>query len=787
MSEQDTQQQQVTDQNAAIPAGGQAPNPVTNLLNGGVVAGAPDLATSVAQAFLTHSAQIAQNSVVAQKARDAQAAKETAAAAPVVDRPTPPPGSFGSKLIGAAQGVMGDLGDAAHATDRPGGWLSGVVNTLNARNQRIAQQQKDAVMMAKAQAENVALHRNFYQQDTAHRADFYAGNQKFLDKYEVNHDTEKGVSYEQLMKRMQTDPQFANKFYVRATGELPVASPDGKQKMDQYGNPVTVPTYTLVSTSTRDGQPDDKEIDDSQSTDYNKYLGVKYPTGTKLTGKQMYALDTQAQGARQAAAIVGRTNGKAIDDDALKILSPYLTDPTVQEAVAAVPGNAYAGIAQHMNNADLHLEKAQADLQAAKSSGNQAAADAANAQISQFTQERQKLSQFAAQAINPKQVEDYEKKSDDAAITLRDMQKKADAAHGEEAAAMAASTQQMMESGRYTPGQQKVLKSIHDQVQASAKASQDWEIEKAKRTADVSNALAEGDSDVLVDAALNYQLDPNKLYSMRKNTNAEFKAKMLQKDPTWSEAVYKQRYSMQQELASDKPNSMGGQIESLNRFALHTGEANKSIQGLRNLNSPIINKPLNAIKSNMVGFEEAQAFKIKAETAKDEYLNFIKSGHVPPTEEEERLAASVNDSRTPAELQSTFRAMAEAVGARAKAMNGRYNTIMGKGSIPGLLQADSESVLRQFGVDVNAITKANEKTSFSDIGPTNQGQAAKQNQTQQKQQPNMHSTDVQRPKDLPTATGTQEFRNKAGQTVLYWKDAAGKPLRVVANGELPKE
>src|SRR5438445_7469213 len=209
---------------------------------------------------------------------------------------------------------------------------------------------------------------------------------------------------------------------------------------------------------------------------------------------------------------------------------------------------------------------------------------------------------------------------------------------------------------------------------------------------------------VLVDAAVHYQLDPNKLYSMRKNTNANFKAEMLKKDPTWSEAVYKQRYSMQQELASDKPNSMGGQIESLNRFAMHTADANRGIEGLRNMRSPIINRPLNKIKEGTVGFPEAQAFKIEAETAKDEFLNFIKNGHVPPTDQEERLAGSINDSKTPAELQAIFRTMAKLVSRRAQAMNGRYATIMGGGSIPGLLQPNTESILRQFGIDPSEVT-----------------------------------------------------------------------------------
>jgi len=49
-----------------------------------------------------------------------------------------PQPSTGQKIVNGAEGVMTALGDAAHSSDRPGGWLSGVTNVLNARNQRQA-------------------------------------------------------------------------------------------------------------------------------------------------------------------------------------------------------------------------------------------------------------------------------------------------------------------------------------------------------------------------------------------------------------------------------------------------------------------------------------------------------------------------------------------------------------------------------------------------------------------------------------------------------------------------
>jgi hypothetical protein len=710
MTIQDSATPQLDQNGNPLPAQGAAPGAPPP---SPIVSGAPDLATAVAQAFLKHTAQIAQNSTVAQSARAAEAQKALASATPAVDRPVDDdnqasaPGSFASKLTGA-------LGDAAHATDRPGGWLSGVVNTLNAKNVRLAQEQKDAVLMAKSQAENIALHRNFYQQDLQHRQQFQEGNKAFFSQYRESNDVQDGVSQEEVMDRMKKDKNFPKDFLVRATGEVPVADKDGKEKIDQFGNPVMKPTFSIMTVATKDGSDATKTIDGDESAAYNKLLGMRLPAGTKLTMAQDNALSLKLAAARDNTNILTKVNGgKELSPDVMASIRPLITDPTVGAALAAVPGKPYDGIVQHMQNADAHLAVYQQQAKMAKEQNNQQALDAANAGIKSVQEERQKLQAIVDQAIPDKEIEAYNKKADDATSMITDLQKKADAAHGEEAAALAASTKKMLEDGQYTDSQKKILGRIAVQAQTAADASLAFEEKKEKNKAEATNALAEGDTDTLVAAAENYQLDPNKLYSMRKNTNAEFKAKLLAKDPTWSETTYKQRYAMNQELASDKPNSMGGQVESLNRFAYHTGEANRSIEGLRNIGSPIVNTALNKIKAGTVGFEEAQAFKIKAETAKDEFLNFIKNGHVPPTDQEERLAASINENRTPAELQSSFRAMAELAAARAKAMNGRYNTIMGKGNIPGLLSPDTTSILSQFGVDVNAITNTTGTSSFS--------------------------------------------------------------------------
>lgn len=696
-----------------------APPGLPSILSG-VPKDNPDLATAFSALFLPHIAQIQEASPIAQKAKALAAQKAQAAAQPAQDRPPvpdqPSSGSFADKLSGA-------LSDASHANDvKGGGWLSGATSTLAARQQRLRQEQNDKVLHAKNQAETVATNRNIWRQDEELRQKGLQENSNYFEVRKKNYDVTENVSHDEAMNLVK-NPDWVASHYMKITGQTPMLDASGEVRKDKNGIPIMMPTYSYSSKTAKDGKDTPEKVTAEESASAGRLLGEKLPVGTLLTQDQHYAYTNKMSAARNVLDKLEMTNGKKFDDDHLKSLVSGLNDSTVQEAVSEVPGSAAAGILRHMDNADKHLAQLTQDVAKAKAANNQQALDKANTQIAQVNEERTKLSNFLGVAVSKADIADYQKKSDDAMSMVTDLQKKVDAAHGEEAAGIAASVKNMLAGeNNYTDQQKKMLGRIQQQAEASSKASLEYENQKEKQKAEATNALNDDDVDTLINAAKNYQLDPNKLYSMRKNTNALFKAQLLREDPNWSEAVYKQRYNMQQDLAKDTPTSMGGQVDSLGRFSYHVGSANRSIEGLRNIGSPILDTPINKVKAGTVGFEEAQAFKVEAEASKDEFLGFIKNGHVPPTEQEERLAASVDMNRTPAELQSTFRAMAGLVAGRAKSMNGRYNTIMGGGNIPGLMSEDTQSILRQFGVDVDAITQTKGTSSFSK--PINPSQSA---------------------------------------------------------------
>lgn len=619
------------------------------------------------------------------------------------------PAGIGEKVLGGAKALLGGLGDAAAVGTVPsgGGALEGVARTMAARNQRVQEVDKNRVIMAEANTRMMHEQRLISKLDDEAKQSSIDSGLRQIQLYRSQ-----PSPIPALAEHLDSDQinQFIQEKKLDPTKET--AIPDGTKVVgtDKNGNPIKRMTYTLM------GVPADITLDDSFAgskqviEELNKYAppanGGKWTEGQHFTGPEFnlamqHAADVRAATLSRNQSLI---QNKIADEKQVRDLESVnfrgVTD-WVNALSQSPNGDVMAARNAMLTNPAMRQKYPNLDND-----------------LREYYGKDEKTGVYNYDKL----LEKHQEKIDQGVESIINLQKDLNKAHGEEAASIQAGLEQRIKNPSETdrPLIPK-LQRMADQAKQQAQASLDFEKQKKQQDQDIQNAIDEENLPTLVSAADNYQLDPNKLYSMRKNTNANFKAAMLKKDPTWSEAKYKQRYSMQQELASDKPNSMGGQVESLNRFALHTADANRGIQGLRNLGSPIIDKPLNSIKEGMIGFPEAQSFIIEAETAKDEFLNFIKNGHVPPTAQEERLAASVNTSKTPAELQSIFRSMAKLVAARAKAMNGRYSTIMGGGSIPGLIQPDTNSILRQFGVDVDAIYNTTGTTSFSN--PINQSPA----------------------------------------------------------------
>jgi len=642
---------------------------------------------------------------------------------------------------------MGALGDAAHASDTKGGWLSGVVNTLNARNQRLAQQNRDEDLHARSQAETVALHRNIYRQDKADREEAYKGNQTFADTYKVNH-KEEVVNHDELVKRMQ-DPKFADDHYVRATSDEPVIDPaTGDQKKDKLGNPITSPLYTVITRNTLDGSPDDKTVDDTMSVGMKKYLGQDMPKGTKLTSDQYNALDVQLNSTRNAVNVLQNTNEKEFSDEQMKSLSPYLTDPMIQAAISSVPGSAYQGLLMFEKNADDHLTQLQANLDAAKAANNQPVAAQINQKIEAIAAEKQKVTTFMSQAISPKQIERYDKEGDKQGQWVDKMLHDPNVLSGDKASSAIPQLQEALKS-ETDPGRiAKITSALN-----IAKAAQSNYFHDMDRKARADQVAKQGDP---VAAGKLLASGDLTLADLRtRQTTADFilqaTASAKSVDPSYNPA---DEVNFEHVAKSPQAAVFFGSAKSLlskdGTLDQLTDWGNK----IPDNSLPILNKvedwqKLAAGKGPLAGYA-ALVLGVA-----DDYGKVMGGGTASDSARDAALhlfsAAQTREQR------------ADAIRGTLGGVGSQFNSRIGK----------NKFLQREYGdFERSSLTPPQENKTVAPGA---------------KPQPKIYSTDVQRPKDLPTATHTAQFKNKSGQILTYWATIDGKPLRPVAPGELPKE
>jgi hypothetical protein len=734
-----------------------APNNAASAAVAPILQGAPDLAAAVAQAFLKHTTQIASNSTVAQKAQAAEKQKAQAAATPAEDRPVPQPsgsGSFADKLSGA-------LGDAAHASDTKGGWLSGVANTLNARNQRLAQAKKDDVLLARSQAENIAMHRNFYQQDLEHRQQFHESNQKFFDAYKESNDQET-MSQAELADHMKNDKSFAQEHLVRATGEVPVTDVSGNEVMEKdSGRPVMTPTYTVMKIATKDGSPATGTVDQTASADFKKYLGLNYPVGTKLTILQDNALNQKMVAARSAASILSNTNGKELSQEQIDTIRPLLSDPTVTSAISEVPGSAYAGIVRHMKNADDHLSVYQAQAAQAKASNNQQALDAANANIAAVQEERQKLATVDSQAITQKQRDEFHKDQKEANGNVAEY---------------------LSDPSKIQGHAESVIAAADDIIGTSKDPAV---VKQAQRARDMATNVQKLEDQRKVDLAVSEQNAKTKAAQIDNNPNGLSGEAFLKTLPPGRanlvKALAEGRLPVNanafERSTAGKPNQLGDDV-----FAAYP-----DFNAEKGANWP---KAVQEFTISGADHKKAQAYNVALAHMKSLYDNTTAEGVMNP------MSKAFQDRQL--DITQVTREFGNAVAAGV------------------LTQSEAEEVKNALtGTTFNALTPAlkreriveaasllarkidevqrefNDRAPSASIKvPTLLGPEAKRSLDYVqsgggKQQPGQPAKiGFSRPADVPNATGAapDPKTNK-----MYWHDAAGKVIREVKAGELPNE
>jgi len=321
-------------------------------------------------------------------------------------RPQPqqqPQRSVAQTVAGAANSLMTNLSDASHATDvKGGGWLSGVTSTLAARNQRISGEQqrafenaeekrKNDVLIARNQADTVALQRNIHRQDEELRQASYKQGAAFTESMRDKHDIQDGISQNELTALVKKDPNYLQTHYAKQTSEEAVYDGDGKPMVDSQGNPVMSPIYSLITRATKDGSPDVHQITQEDHDFILKNTGQDIPVNTNYPFDSWMSTNTAAVANHNAIGMVNKSRLEDLTTEQQRQVQGELADPGVQHAIAAIPGKPLGGLYQFQQNADAHMAAINAQLNQAQSKGDQSAIQQLQQQAQQIQDERKKI------------------------------------------------------------------------------------------------------------------------------------------------------------------------------------------------------------------------------------------------------------------------------------------------------------------------------------------------------------------------------------------------------------
>ena len=302
-----------------------------------------------------------------------------------------------------------------------------------------------------------------------------------------------------------------------------------------------------------------------------------------------------------------------------------------------------------------------------------------------------------------KMLEDYQKRADQTISGITDLVKKTTEAHGDESSALAQTWQAKADATK-DPGLKAQYLSYRDLANKQADASLKYaEDKKTKETAAEEKAQT-GDMSGIKSMVENYDYDPDKLFSRFKDMKSkrDFLSQVYaDTGQQWSDSEYKARYQTKQDY---RPEGKGGQaVQSLNTFALHTGDANDVIQKLNNTKSPLFNRPINKWDEAVLGQPQVMQYRVAIAAAADNYINYLLNNKAKHASDDDLAAKLQSTDTSPQTAQTMLRQMANTIALKAREQNFAYRKQMGQ-DIPEFLDPDTAAVLKTFGIDPAQIT-----------------------------------------------------------------------------------
>lgn len=239
-------------------------------------------------------------------------------------------------------------------------------------------------------------------------------------------------------------------------------------------------------------------------------------------------------------------------------------------------------------------------------------------------------------------------------------------------------------------------------------------------------------------------------------------------NPKWTGQLFKAKQKLVNDFTSGPASQ---QINSMNQFLGHAGQAADIISRFRTTQSPYLNKSINWLRANAGGDKDVYALLQALEPVRDEYLNMIKSGKAATADEIERMHKTLNEDMPISALMGNLSVAGEQGVTRIDQLNEQWKQVTGTGA-PNLVRETGRDGARKLGIS-KAVEKYNTGGMYSGANASSSPESG-----QPQQAPNIDMTKVVAGVDKTKLHSDGKLVIGWNPTVKAWVDAyTGQPYQ----------
>lgn len=225
-----------------------------------------------------------------------------------------------------------------------------------------------------------------------------------------------------------------------------------------------------------------------------------------------------------------------------------------------------------------------------------------------------------------------------------------------------------------------------------ARSQNDKDEERAVKDADMlelARGVASGDA-----TSLN-------IYGLRAGgaDRAKFLAMIQRIDPSLDQAKIQARVDAVRSLGDTTKNgTTGTQLQMFDTLLQHTGELERVARDLGGTNSPIFNKPLNKIRSQVLGDPKLQRFLVVSAAVGKEYEGVLLRGRALYASDREELEKFMSSSLSLKQILATVDEQRKVSFDRIKSANTSFKRTVGRDLPANSLTDESKMILLRSGL-----------------------------------------------------------------------------------------